>query len=150
LSPILAMVGLVAIVVAARFWYESAYFVMTDNAQVTGDLVPVGSYNAGRIIATRVEIGDLVSKDQELAVIAVPQQGSPSAIGGAPRLDVTGSLDTQSSVRAPFSGIVVARMGFVGSTVGVGTPIYSIVDPNQVYVRANIEETRLSRVRAGQ
>jgi multidrug resistance efflux pump len=150
LAPILGIVALVGIVVALRFWYESAYFVMTDNAQVTGDIVQVGSMHPGRIISTRVEIGDQVVKDQELAVVAVPQQVSTSAFGGMPRFDVTGSLDSQAPVKAPFSGVIVARQSFVGSTVGIGTPIYSLVDPGQVYVRANIEETRVSRVRSGQ
>src|SRR4051794_33177652 len=58
--PILLIVGAVAVVVATRFWYESTLFVMTDNAQVTGDLIHVGSLNAGRLLQTNVEVGQTV------------------------------------------------------------------------------------------
>src|SRR5438874_3618433 len=57
LVPILAVVGLLGLYFGLRFWYESTYFVMTDNAQVTGDLVQVGSLNAGRVVEASLEVG---------------------------------------------------------------------------------------------
>src|SRR5436309_4343017 len=39
LVPILLVVGAIGLTIGYRYWYDSTYFVMTDNAQVTGDLV---------------------------------------------------------------------------------------------------------------
>ena len=49
-----------------------------------------------------------------------------------------------------FTGIVVARLSHVGGTVAAGQPIYSLVDPSRVWIKANIEETKLARLQPGQ
>jgi len=148
--PILLVIGAIAVTIGYRYWYESTYFVITDNAQVTGDLVQIGSLNAGRIVATRAEIGDMVRKDQELAVVAMPQPVAAVTLGAAPRMTETGNEDTRVSVRAPLNSVVVARTGYVGGTVAPGQPIYALVDPGQISVKANIEETKVARVQPGQ
>ncbi|HZU07610.1 MAG TPA: efflux RND transporter periplasmic adaptor subunit [Chloroflexota bacterium] len=150
LLPILLVVGGVSTAIAYRYWYESTYFVMTDNAQVTGDLVQVGSLTPGRIIATHVEVGDMVQKDQVIAVVAVPQQVGTVPFSDAPRLDQTGSLNAQVPVRAPLAGMVAARMGAVGGTVSAGQAIYALVDPKRIWINANVEEAKVGRVRPGQ
>src|SRR5690349_5945936 len=132
LIPILLIVGAVATTLGYRFWYESAYFVMTENAQVTGDLVQVGSLNAGRLTSTRVEVGDVVKQGQEIAVVSIPQQIGSVPFSGAAVLGETGNSDTQTSVRSPLSGIVAARLGSAGGTVSAGQPIYALVDPTQI------------------
>lgn len=148
LLVVLLVVGAVATGVGYHFWYESTYFVVTDNAQVTGDLIQVGSLNAGRIVATRHEVGQAVQAGQELAVVRIPQEVA-MPMGGTMVLEESSAGDRLAAVRAPFSGLVVARLSHVGGTVSPGQPIYSLVDPNRVWVRANIEETKLARVRTG-
>lgn len=150
LVPILLIVGAIGATIGYRYWYESTYFVMTDNAQVTGDMVQVGSLNAGRIVATRVDVGDQVQKDQEIAVVAVPQQVGTIPNSGAPRLQESDTTDARVPVLAPISGVIVARFGYVGGTVAAGQAIYAIVDPGQIWIRANIDETKIARVRPGQ
>lgn len=150
LVPILLIVGAIGATVGYRYWYESTYFVMTDNAQVAGDMVQVGSLNAGRIVATRVDVGDQVQKDQEIAVVAVPQQVGTIPNSGAPRLQENDTADARVPVLAPISGVVVARFGYVGGTVAAGQAIYAIVDPSQVWIRANVDESKIARVRPGQ
>jgi membrane fusion protein (multidrug efflux system) len=95
-------------------------------------------------------VGDRVRKDQELALVAIPQQVGAIPFGAAPRMDVTGTTDSLVAVRAPVGGIVAARSGSVGSTISAGQSIYALVDPDQVWVRANVEETKVARLVAGQ
>jgi multidrug resistance efflux pump len=149
LLAVLLVVGSVGGAVGYHFWYEGAYFVVTDNAQVTGDLIQVGSLNAGRIVAARFEVGQPVQAGQEMAVIRIPQE-LDMPMGGTMVLEEPSAGDRLASVRAPFSGVVVARLSHVGGTVAAGQPIYSVVDPNRVWIKANIEETKLARLRAGQ
>ena len=134
-----------------RYWYESTYFVSTDNASVTGDLVQVGSLNAGRIVATRVDVGaDGPRRARRSPWWRCRRRSAGTAQGAGPRMGVTGNADTLVSVYAPLTGIVAARTGYVGGTVAAGQPIYALVDPTQVWVRANIEESSAWRVAVGQ
>jgi multidrug resistance efflux pump len=149
LVPILLIALVVVLTFAYRYWYDSTYFVATDNASVTGDLVQVGSLNAGRIVATRVDVGDHVSKGQEIAVVALPQQVG-AATNGPPKMDIVGTNDALVSVSAQMDAVVAARTGFVGGTVAAGQPIYSLVDPGQTWVKANIDEASIWRVAVGQ
>ena len=150
LIPILLIAATAATLFGYRYWYQTTYFVSTENASVTGDLVQVGSLNAGRIVATRVDVGRQVREGQEIAVVAMPQEMSSGVIGSAPRMGITGTTDTLVPVYSPLNGIVAARMGHVGGTVTAGQPIYSLVDPRQVWIRANIEEAHAWRVDVGQ
>jgi multidrug resistance efflux pump len=150
LIPILLTALAVTIVLGYRYWYESTYFVSTDNASVTGDLVQVGSLNAGRIVATRVDVGRQVRVGQEIAVVAMPREVGNTATGAAPRMGITGTDDSLVPVYSPLNGIVAARVGHVGGTVTAGQPIFFLVDPAQVWIRANIEEASAWRVQIGQ
>ena len=47
LIPILLIAVCASALFGYRYWYETTYFVSTENATVTGDLVQVGSLNAG-------------------------------------------------------------------------------------------------------
>ena len=151
LIPILLIALGAATLLGYRYWFETTYFVTTDNASITGDLVQVGSLNAGRIVAVRADVGRPVREGQELAVVAMPREiGGTGATGAAPRMGLTGTADSLVSVYAPLNGIVAARMGQIGGTVSAGQPIYSLIDPAQVWIRANIEEANAWRIQAGQ
>lgn len=150
LIPILLIATLAATAFGYRYWYQNTYFVWTENASVTGDLVQVGSLNAGRIVATRVDVGRPVRNGQEIAVVAMPQEMGSGGQGAAPRMGITGTSDALVPVYSPLNGIVAARMGHVGGTVTAGQPIYSLVDPDRVWIRANIEEAQAWRVEPGQ
>ncbi|HZS00571.1 MAG TPA: efflux RND transporter periplasmic adaptor subunit [Chloroflexota bacterium] len=150
LVPILAVVGLLGLYFGLRFWFESTYFVMTDNAQVTGDLVQVGSLNAGRVIEASLEVGQAVTKDQVIATVAVPQQVGTVPFSDTPLLDQTGSLNTQVAVRSPIDGVVAARLANVGGTVTAGQAIYALINPRQIWVNANVDEDKIERISRGQ
>ena len=74
-------------------------------------MVQVGSLNAGRIVATRVDVGRPVREGQEIAVVAMPREVGSTAVGAAPRMGITGTDDSLVSVYSPLNGIVAARHG---------------------------------------
>ena len=58
---------------------------------------------------------------------------------------------SQTTVRAPADGIVSQASSFkVGQFVGVGTPLFSLVETGQSWVEANFKETQLTHMRPGQ
>jgi len=55
-----------------------------------------------------------------------------------------------TQIRSPLDGIVSEKLMEEGELVKVGTPILSLVDPKQLYVKATIDEYDAQKVRVGQ
>jgi multidrug resistance efflux pump len=149
LLPVAAVVVLVVALFAFNAWRDGVRYVSTDNAQLSGQPVQVGSMNAGKVDAIMPSIGDTVHKGDVVAQVALPSQVGMSQ-NGQPKLGFLGAGDTHVDVTAPVDGVVIAEPVAIGATVAAGTPIVSIVDPSQLWVNANIEETNISRVKVGQ
>ncbi len=132
-----------------RYWQDQALYITTENALVTGSLVQVGSLNAGRVLSVAVDVGDRVTGDQEVAMItmstAVATTGS-----GTKKMGYRAADDQMMDVRSPTAGVVVARLANPGDTIAAGQTLLTLVDPNKLWVQAQVEETKIGRVRVGQ
>lgn len=132
---------LIAIVVAlggiaSYYWYQNTYYVSTDDSRVSADLVSVTPQIAGKLLEINVEEGDTVTKNQILA-----------------RQEMNGLPDTsvdQSLMRSPINGIIVKKQGTIGELWSPGQTLVTLIDPNKLYITADIEETKLGKVRVGQ
>jgi multidrug resistance efflux pump len=140
---------IVAAVVGYSTYREGARYVSTDNAQLSGQPVQVGSMNAGRVESIHVSIGAVVHHDDVLASVELPTQ-TGTAQNGQPRLGFLGTADGRVDVTAPIDGVVIAVPVGIGASVAQGQAIVAIVDPRQLWVNANIEETSVERVKVGQ
>ena len=118
------------------YWYNNTYFVSTEDARVTGDLIKVSPQIAGKLLEFNVEEGDSVSQDQILG---------RQEMTNLPDINVD-----QSIIRAPISGIVIKKVGNIGEIEAAGQSLAMIVDPQKLYLTANIEETKLGKVKQGQ
>ncbi|MCT8978629.1 efflux RND transporter periplasmic adaptor subunit [Clostridium sp. CX1] len=132
---------LIAIVAAlggigAYYWYQNTYYVSTEDARVGADLVSVTPQISGKLLELNVQEGETVTKNQILA--RQEMNNLPDS-----------SVD-QSLVRSPINGIVVKKQGTVGELWSSGQTMFTLVDPNNLYISANIEETKLGRVKVGQ
>jgi multidrug resistance efflux pump len=54
-----------------------------------------------------------------------------------------------SEIRAPIDGIVDVRAARPGEVVNAGQPVVTLINPDDLWVRADIEETYIDRVRIG-
>jgi HlyD family secretion protein len=54
-----------------------------------------------------------------------------------------------TQVRAPVTGIVDVRAAREGEVVNTGQPIVTLIDPDDLWVRVDIEETYIDRLRIG-
>jgi len=52
-------------------------------------------------------------------------------------------------VRAPIAGIVDVRAARSGEVVNLGQAIVTLINPDDLWVRADVEETYIDRVRLG-
>jgi multidrug resistance efflux pump len=146
-------VGAIVLLVVGVFGFntyrEGQLYVSTENASLSGQQIQVGAMNAGRVDAVLVSIGSTVRKGDVLAQVALPSQVGMGQ-NGQPKMGFLGAGDTHVDVQAPVDGVVIAQPGAVGATVAAGQAIVTLVDPTQLWVNANIEETQIARVKAGQ
>ncbi len=142
LRPVL-LVGLIIVLVALgwaayQYWYQPTYdFYNTSDANVTGTFVRVAAPASGQVYDYQADIGTSVKKGDLLATIQV-NGVSPTAA----RL--------LAYVTSPISGTVASHNVNVGETIAAGTSMGNLVDLNNLWVVANIDETRLSEIHVGQ
>ncbi|ALB44744.1 MULTISPECIES: HlyD family secretion protein [Clostridium] len=136
------IIGILLVIVVALgsigfyYWYENAYYVSTEDARVNADFVSVTPQISGKLLELNVDEGDKVTKNEILA-----------------RQEMNNLPDTsveQSLVRAPIDGIIVKKQGTVGELLSTGQTLITLVDPTKLYISANIEETKLEKVKVGQ
>jgi RND family efflux transporter MFP subunit len=96
--------------------------------------VGIFSTVAGKIKELRVQAGNLVSRDQVLAIVDRAQPGLKFADA-----EVTSTID----------GVVKSVLTEVGATVSPAAPLFQVVDVQSVEVAVNIPEKRIGRVREG-
>jgi multidrug resistance efflux pump len=147
--PAAFVILIIAAVVGYTIWRNSQMYVSTDNASISGQPVQVGSMNAGRVDVINPTIGSMVHKGDVLATVALPSQTGTSQ-NGTPIVGFLGASDTRVEVVAPFDGVVIATPVAIGSTVQAGQSIVTLVDPTQLWVNANVDETDFSRLQVGQ
>ena len=146
--PAAALAAAIAIFFGVNMYREGQMYVTTDNAQLTGTPVQVGAMNAGRVRSVAPSVGSAVHKGDPIAVIDLPSQVG-TAQNGQPKLDFLGTGDSSVTVQSPLDGVVLSVPAAPGATVQAGQALVTVVDPSQMWVNANIEETNVSRLKVG-
>ena len=138
----------IAALFSVYFWYQNRYYITTDNASVSGALAQVTSPNAGRIFELRHDVGDVVARQEALTVVDLPIS-TTLPLGGS-RSTFLDARDRLMEVPSPVDGVVIARNVNVGDTVTANQTLFTVVDTRNLWVVANIEETKVGRVEPGQ
>lgn len=122
--------------VGGYYWYENTYYISTEDARVTGDLVKVSPQVVGKLLEFNAEEGQEVKQGEILG-----------------RQEMTNLPDSSlelTIIRAPISGILIKKQANIGEIESPGVPLAMMVDPNKLYISANIEETKLEQIKVGQ
>jgi len=101
------------------------------------------------VLGVAVDVGDRVVGDQEVATISLPTALTTTG-SGTRKMGYRDTDDQVMGVRSPIDGVVVARQANPGDTIAAGQSILILVDPNKLWVQAQVEETKIGRVRPGQ
>jgi len=118
------------------YWYENEYFVSTEDAQVAGDFIDITPKISGSLLEFSVEEGETLVKDQIVG-----------------HIDEEGIADenvNSSLLRAPINGIIIKKEAEEGQYVQAGSTLAVMVDQEKLYITANIEETKVERLKEGQ
>lgn len=136
LIPVFLLMILAVGGIVMYYWYNNTYYVSTDDATVQGDLVKATPQISGKLLEINVKDGQRVEKGQIIA---------RQDLGTLPDTSMDSSV-----VRAPISGIVLKKQGIVGEIVFQGQALAIMVDPLDLYITANIDETKLQHIKLGQ
>ncbi len=103
---------------------------MTENLNRTAK---VASTLEGRLTKLNFDINDRVKVGDVLALVQTPEL-----------------LGKPLEIKAPIDGVIIERTRAIGELVGKDTPIYTISDPSDLWVIAEIKERDLGIVKVGQ
>ncbi len=95
-----------------------------------------------------VKGGALAPRDLEQAKSAVTNAEAQVAAAGARQRSVWQQLD-DTSVKAPFSGVVSTRPSSIGDVVAPGTEILTIIDLSSLRLEALVPSAQIQSVRPG-
>lgn len=137
---ILVFAGIMVVVLAAigiYFWHRNAFYVITEDAHIDGTIYKASPQIAGKLVEVNVEEGNMV-KAGDIVARADDTTLPPNA-----NLDLT-------LIKSPIDGVIINKIVSPGEVVAVGQPVALVVDQENLYVTANVEETNLSRIKTGQ
>ena len=119
---------------------RTAYSVVTSRSEASSQ--QVGAQHAAVALAQSAE--DQVSMRRSNLAGARQQQAAAAA--QTRKADVRLAY---TEVRAPMAGVVDVRAAREGEFVAAGQPILTLVNPDSLWVRADVEETYIDRIKLG-
>ncbi|MBC7237248.1 MAG: HlyD family efflux transporter periplasmic adaptor subunit [Chloroflexi bacterium] len=126
---ILAILGL-----AGYFAWLNITHVDTLKAQIKGQVVEVRGPAMARVEELGVELGDPVMKGEQIALLRM--------------VGTEGTL--LIPLLAPVNGVVAYIAADPGDTLAAGQTLLTLVNPERVWVSADIHQSRAPQVRIGQ
>ena len=130
-----------------------------EDARSRNDLAQLTAVRYTKLFASGAVSKELLEAKQHdaevaqaaLAAAVASFQSSQSKVVQA-AADYQGQLEQQKSLLliSPADGIVVTRQGKAGSTVAAGQSVFTIIDPQTLWVQTRIDQTRFSGIALGQ
>ncbi len=90
------------------------------------------------------------ARQQYVSAQNAAQQSYRSLIASRARIDLARKAAADTTVRAPFAGLVAERLVSTGDYVTRGTPVATVVNIDPLRVELTVPEQYLGQVRAGQ
>ncbi|SEF63741.1 Biotin-lipoyl like [Caloramator fervidus] len=132
------------------YFYNDSHYITTDNAQVSAIMVSITPELTGKIEEWNIKEGDYVKSGQILGRQDVSALVSTSAINSQGLSSSADVIASKSYIKSPIDGKVVLSNAVVGQVVSPGMEIAQIIDLSNIFIKANIEETNISKIKEGQ
>ena len=150
-----------ALAIGGTYWYQAQNYVVTDDAQITVPMAPVGSLAAGTLESWNVKVGDTVTAGQVLGTVRLPagaaavapaasatSAAAPAATAAAPAAPSAAAPSV--NIVAPFAGTILQSDALTGQTVAPGSPLAYVGDLSHPTITANVKETTVRDIQTGQ
>ena len=137
----IAGVGVLAVAgIAGYFAWQGQLYVKTDNASVAGNVVNLYPAVTGTLLSWNAVMGRSVTAGSVLGTIQPDAAAEPDAAARGP-----------AQVPAPMDGVIAQTTAVVGQQVVAGsTQLGVLVDTNDLWIVAYVDEGSLHRVQVGQ
>lgn len=135
---------------AGYFAYQSYYYVATEDARISADMVSVTPQISGRLVSWQVKEGDVVDKDTRLGLLDTSGVLSTTEVNMQAFSQSAASTAQKTDIIAPIAGKIIQSKVHAGQSVALGQTLAVIANTNDLYVTANIKETLINKVRPGQ
>ncbi len=89
------------------------------------------------------------SRDVNLAASEIAVARAAIGDAKAQQQQETATLDFHT-LAAPYDAMVTARLKELGSALGAGEPVFTLIDPQSVWVLAYIDESKAGEIRVGE
>jgi HlyD family secretion protein len=105
---------------------------------------------------TSVETAETAKTAQDAALADVNLALSDVAVARATISDAKAQQQQESAtldfhtLAAPYDAMVTARLKELGSALGAGEPVFTLIDPQKVWVLAYIDESKAGEIRVGE
>jgi membrane fusion protein (multidrug efflux system) len=100
--------------------------------------------NRAKLEVTRANTGEVTIKQRRVESLKGKLEEATAELEAA-RLKLA-----HTTVTSPIDGIVAKKISHIGEVITAGQPVTVIVDLNNIWVEANLEETQVKHVRLGQ
>lgn len=140
----------VGAVAGVYFLYETINYYKTNNASVSADMIKIMPLVSGTIESWNVQEGDDVKQGEVLGRQDVSSQISSSDVNQPALENSADSILSKTEIKAPIAGRIVQSNVIKGSTASAGSTVAVLADTANLYIKANIEETDIFKIKVGQ
>jgi Multidrug resistance efflux pump len=130
--------------------YQDTHYYTTNNAEVMADMVSVYPLVSGALTEWNIKEGDMVKAGQILGRQDTGTLVSSSTVNNAALSSTADSIANKADIVSPIDGMVVQSTVVKGEMVAPSASIATIADMSNIYVTANVEETNIFKIKAGQ
>ena len=131
------------------FVYENFHYFKTENAQITADMITITPEITGKLKTWDVREGDMVTAGQVLGRQEIGMLVTNTAMNVQTLANSADSIIAKTEIKSPIAGKVVQSNVIKGQVVAPGMEIATIADTAYFFIKANIEETDIFRIRLG-
>ena len=116
------------------FYDQSISYIKTDNAQIAGQQISIGSPATGKLTSWKADVGAEFNKNEKIGTVEVATDN------GTVNMDIT----------VPADSTVVQSSAVENTYVSAGASLAKSYDMDHLWVTANVDETDVNNVKVGQ
>jgi multidrug resistance efflux pump len=149
-TSIIIFIVVLALVVGGGIGYffnfQSNNYISTQDARVAADMLPITPPITGSVTSWTVKTGDLVTQGQ-----VIGRQDTSIVTASNPALSSSpATLDAMSQIKAPIDGKIIQSSAIKGQMASPATNLAVVANMSNAYISANIKETNIQNIAAGQ